>query len=130
MDNDDFKDDTLTRADILHRTNVMFVQCAELQPSCHTDRPVLATQNDLKVVADDDLNKIRPYKTVIKGASPIRKDFDTSLSTTFSIRKEEMLHTLARTVAYAVEQNVGSFGGFQSILQTSVTKSKAHFFLA
>ena len=71
----------------------MFVQCEK--PSCHTERPVLATHNDLKVVADD-LNKIRPYKTFIKGVSPIRKEFDTSPPTTFSIRKEEMLHTLAR----------------------------------
>ena len=107
------------------------MQCEK--PSCHTERPVLATHNDLKVVADD-LNKIRPYKTFIKGVSPIRKEFDTSPSTTFSIRKEEMLHTLARVGRNfnnidVVEQKVGSFGGFQSILQASVSKSKAHYFL-
>eukprot|EP00112_Aurelia_sp_Birch-Aquarium-sp1_P018096 Seg4270.2 transcript_id=Seg4270.2/GoldUCD/mRNA.D3Y31 product="hypothetical protein" protein_id=Seg4270.2/GoldUCD/D3Y31 len=133
MDNDDFKDDTLTGADTSHRTNVMFVQREELQTSCHSDRPVLATHNDLRAVADD-LNKVRPYKTIRKGVSPIRNEFDTSPSTTVSIRKEEMMHTCARidhnfNSIDAAEQKVGSFGGFQSIVQNSPARSKAHYFL-
>ncbi len=111
----------------------MFVQHEELQTLCHNDRPVLATHHDLRVVVDD-LNKVRPYKTIKKGVSLIRKEFDTSLSTTISIRTEEMMHTLARIDSNldnidAVEQKVGSFGGFQSIVQRSVTRSKAHYFL-
>lgn len=95
MDNNDFKDDTLTGADTSHRINVMFVQREELQTLCHSERPVLATHNDLKVVADES-NKVRPYRTIRKGVPPIRKEFDTSPSTKVSIRKEEMMHTFAR----------------------------------
>ena len=42
IDNDDFKDDTLTGADTSHRTNVMFVQLASLANKDEPNRPTLS----------------------------------------------------------------------------------------
>ena len=133
MDNDDFKDDTLTGADTSHRTNVMFVQKEELkETNNHSNRPVLTKHHQLKSIAEE-LNKIIPYKTIVKGVPLVRQEFDITPSNTMSIRLEEMIHTVTRIdqdycSIPANQQKVGSFSGFQSIIQNPVSKSKPYYF--
>ena len=53
MDNDDFKDDTLTEANTSNRTNVMFVQPAnQARVDLENRLPVLVSQKDLKILSD------------------------------------------------------------------------------
>ena len=74
MDNDDFKDYTLTGANTSHCT-VMFVQ-PENQAwfDLENHRPALVNQKDLKIISDQQ-DKVRPYKTIKKGVPPVRKSF-------------------------------------------------------
>ena len=53
MDNDDFKDDTLTGANVSYRTNVMFVQLEnQARIDLENRRPVLVNQKNLKILSN------------------------------------------------------------------------------
>ena len=64
----------------------------------------------------------------------MRSEFDVKASSTISIRKEEMIHTLAKIDANYEdinpnEQEIGSFVGFQSMIKSAAPKSKPYYYL-
>ena len=134
MDNDDFKDDTLTGANTSHRTNVMFVQPANLEmPNDSRNKLDLIKPKDIKLLVDKQ-KQITPYKTMVKGVPPIRTEINVVESTTDIIRTEEIIHTLVRMDkryenVEPINQKIGSFAGFQSLIQPAVVKSKPYYFL-
>ena len=128
MGNDDFKDDTS------HRANVIFVQSENQEwVDLENLRPVLASQKDLKVLSDQQ-SKVRPYKTIKKGVSPVRKSFNIAPKPTKSMQVEQMMHSILRLdnehePIHPKEQAIGSFGGFQTRIQSKPQKSKPYYFL-
>lgn len=136
LDNDDFKDDTLTGADTTHRTNVMFVQPEYITPiESEKDRPILslAKSDDVKNLSTSQ-HKVHPYKTVNRGQPAVRKEIDISLQTSDEQRKRGVMHALARLDIEGKnipsnEQKVGSFAGFQANIHEFVVKSTAYYFL-
>ena len=136
MDNDDFKTDTLTGAsETNHRTNVMFVQNENLidRASSTEETPALIHPKDLRVVVEE-LNKVTPYKTTKTGDPPVREEFPLKPSDTKDIRAEQMIHSLVRINGDCEsippdEQEIGSFAGFQALLETEVSKSKPYYWL-
>ena len=132
MDNDDFKDDTLTGANTSLRTNVMFVQ-NQAWVDLENRRPVLANQKNLKVLSDQQ-NKVRPYKTIKKGVSPVKKSFSIVPKTTKSMQVEQMMHSILRLGNEhkhipPKEQKIRSFAGFQARVQSKPQKIKPYYFL-
>ena len=88
MDNDDFKDYTLTGANTAHHTNVMFVQPEnQARADLENHRLVLVNQKDLKILSDQQ-NKVRPYKTIKKGVPPLRKNFNIASNPTKPMQVE------------------------------------------
>ena len=136
LDNDDFKDDTLTGADTSHRTNVMFVQPDDVEPvDSEEDRSVLqlAKSDDVKNMSTSQ-HKIYPYKTFKRGQPAVRKEIYISLQTSDAQRKRGVMHTLARLNIEGEnvppsEQKVGSIAGFQANIHEYVVKSTAYYFL-
>lgn len=136
LDNDDFKDDTLTGADTSHRTNVMFVQPDDVTSmDSEEGRPILqlTKSEDLKDLSTLQ-HKIHPYKTVKRGQPAVRQEIDISLQTSDEQRKRGVMHVLARLDIAgknipADEQKVGSFTGFQANIHEYVVKSTAYYFL-
>ena len=96
MDNDDFKDGTLTGANTSHLTNVMFVQPEnQARIDLENRRPLLVNQRDLKIISDQQ-NKVRPYKTIKKGVPAVRKSFNIAPKTTKPMQVEQMMHSILR----------------------------------
>jgi len=136
MDNDDFKDDTLTGAGTSHRTNVMFVQPYDLvnttsDPHLCLDIP---TSNVMKKLCADQ-HVLHPYKTVLRGTPSIRPEADISAPIdTEPQRKRGLIHSLVRldenlNQRSVNEQSVGAFAGFQASVQQTIVKSKPYYFL-
>ena len=134
MDNDDFKDDTLTGANTSHRINVMFVQSSNVK---NTEDKIgnikLVKPSEIQNLVDEHI-RITPYKSVKKGVLPIREEIDTSPPTTELIRKDEIVHTLIHmNQEYKniepINQNIGSFAGFQALINGPVIQSKPYYFL-
>ena len=96
MDNDDFKDDTLTGANESHRTNVMFAQPEnQARVDLENHRRVLVNQKDLKIILDQRI-KVRPYKIIKKGVPPVRKSFNIAPKTTKPMQVSQMIHYILR----------------------------------
>ena len=77
---------------------------------------------------------IMPYKTDKVGVPSIRNEFDTTPSSTTSICKQGMIHTLAKIDVDFEEieptkQEIGSFSGFHTNIQSPVPKSKPYYYL-
>ena len=58
IDNDDFKDDTLTGTDTFHRTNVMFVQPSNIRTSKVAQKGLLLVKPEGIKHLEDDQNKL------------------------------------------------------------------------
>ena len=133
MDNDDFKDDTLTGANTSHH-NVMFVQPENQAPAdLENHRLVWVNQKDLKILSDQQ-NKVRPYKTIKKGVPPLRKNFNIAPNPTKPMQVEQMMHFILRPgnehePVPPKEQTISSFAGFQARIQSKPQKSKPYYFL-
>ena len=134
MDNDDFKDYTLTGANTAHHTNVMFVQPEnQARADLENHRLVLVNQKDLKILSDQQ-NKVRPYKTIKKGVPPLRKNFNIASNPTKPMQVEQMMHFILRPgnehePIPPKEQTISSFAGFQARIQSKPQKSKPYYFL-
>ena len=134
MDNDDFKDYTLTGANTAHHTNVMFVQPEnQARADLENHRLVLVNQKDLKILSDQQ-NKVRPYKTIKKGVPPLRKNFNIAPNPTKPMQVEQMMHFILRPgnehePVPPKEQTISSFAGFQARIQSKPQKSKPYYFL-
>ena len=134
MDNDDFKSDTLTGAsETNHRTNVMFVQNENLlnKNLQSSISPKLITPKGLRSAADS-LNKVQPYKTITSGNPFVRKEFPTKPSNTNEMRTEQFIHSIVRIDQNGEyikpdDQGIGSFGDFQALLESEVSKSKPYY---
>ena len=136
MDNDDFKTDTLTGAsETNHRTNVMFVQNENLlDKSLQSSKvPKLIMPKGLSSTVEN-LNKVHPYKTTKSGDPSVRKEFPIRPSNTNEIRAEQFIHSMVRINEDGEnitpdDQGIGSFGGFQALLEGEVSKSKPYYWL-
>ena len=134
MDNNDFKDDTLTEANTSHHTNIMFVQPEnEARVDLENHRPMLVNQKDLKTIIDQK-NKVRPYKTIKKGVPPVRKSFSVAPKTIKPMEVEQMMHSILRLdneyeLIAPKEQIIGSIVGFEARIQSKPRKGKPNYFL-
>ena len=96
MDNDDFKDETLTGADMSHRTNVMFVRQLSLKNDDEDqDRPKLVKSEDMTGIIINK-NRIEQYKTKTRGIPKLRTGIDITSGDCIEFRITEGIHTLAR----------------------------------
>ena len=136
MDNDDFKDDTLTGSNTSHRTNVMFVQPEIYAASPEVTRQSLTipTTSDVKSLCTAQ-HTVEPYKTTTKGTLKPQPNANIkALSDSQIQRRRNIIHGLARLDGsigqkQADAQNIGAFAGFQASTQTPVVKSKPYYFL-
>ncbi|KAG0717271.1 hypothetical protein GWK47_054800 [Chionoecetes opilio] len=119
MDNDNFKDDTLTGANTSHRTNVMFVQPQDLVETSAVSRQSLSipTADDMKALCAYQ-HPVQPYKTVQRGTPSIKlaANIDAPYDTNTQ-RRRSLIHVLARLdenmkPRIVSEQTVGAFAGF------------------
>ena len=78
LDNDDFKNDTLTDGGTSHRTNCMFIQREEYINQVLQEREEERPTNS-KVISEvlnckaSDMQKVKPYKTLKHGEPPVRE---------------------------------------------------------
>lgn len=140
IDNDDFRNDTLTGGGTAHRCNWMFLQ--------HLDRLVLENEpniNDEQARVKDtkalshaltekasDMQAVTPYRTIKRGEPPIRPEPAVFSSSTEPQRKRNIIHTLARLKTNGdrpnvAEQTIPSYNGFHANLNMEQGKSKAYF---
>ena len=136
LDNDDFRDDTMTGADTSHRTNVMFVQPENTANDVRREnRPKLSMtkSSDIeKIIAEQ--NRILPYKAFKRGVPEVRKQIDITPKDTKEQRVQGIIHPLARLdedgeTVLPENQSTGSFLGFQSSIHLCPTKSKPFYYL-
>ena len=82
MDNDDFRDDTLTGAETSHRTNVMFVQPEDTVDKVSEDREKLTSAKpfEIKEITTEQ-HKIKTYKTAERGIPSDRPEFNEKAET-------------------------------------------------
>ena len=134
MDNNDFKDDTLTEANTSHHTNIMFVKPEnETRVDLENHHPMLVNQKDLKAIIDQK-NKVRPYKTIKKGVPPVRKSFSVAPKTIKPMEVEQMMHSILRLdneyeLIAPKEQIIGSIVGFEARIQSKPRNGKPKYFL-
>ncbi len=142
IDNDDFRNDTLTGGGTAHRTNWMFLQRIEHQSiEVRANRDILPHKEDPKTLSQvliqkaSDMQVVTPYKTIKRGEPPIRPEPITTISTTAPQRKRSIIHALARVDSNgdrndATEQTIPSYGGFHASLNGKQGKSKAYFHMS
>lgn len=135
LDNDDFKDDTLTGGNTSHRTNVMFVQPEDvvMEASEPCQRLVMAQSQDMKRLCMDQ-HRIEPYKTVKRVSPQIQSPIDITPQDTKQQKKRAAIHALVRlnddgSSIPSELQQTGAFAGFQASVQHTVVKSKPYYFL-
>ncbi len=141
IDNDDFRNDTLTGGGTAHRCNWMFLQrlerlVQENERSIHSEHVRI---KDAKAVSQiltekaSEMQAVTPYRTIQRGEPPIRSQSDATLSSsTESQRKRSIIHALARMDMSgdrpdAAEQTIPSYNGFHVGLNMDQGKSKAYF---
>ncbi len=134
LDNDDFKEDTLTGGNTSHRTNVMFVQPQYLQPLHDEPTPSPSTsEKDVKIMCEE-LHTIVPYKTYKRGVPAVREEIVTDPESTSPQSRRSLIHTLVRSdedgrIPPVNEQTIGSYAGFQATVQEAAPRSKQYYFL-
>ena len=135
MDNDNFKDDTLTGENTSHRTNVMFVQPEDVAklPTDSRQNLSVADPRNVKHLCMEQ-HKIDPYKTAKRGTTAVRTESDVTLPDTLIQKQRGVIHSLIRLTedgdcVPAASQKIGAFAGFQAIVQCTVVKSKPYYFL-
>ena len=127
---------TLTGAsETNHRTNVMFVQNENLlhKNLQSSKSSKLITPKGLRSTTDS-LNNVQPYKTLKSGNPFVRKEFSTKPSNTNEMPTEQFIHSMVRIDQNGEyikpdDQGIGSFGGFQALLESEVSKSKPYYWL-
>ncbi|KAL8590504.1 hypothetical protein ACOMHN_010940 [Nucella lapillus] len=140
IDNDDFRNATLTGGGTAHRTNWMFLQRDERLVQAHEADigEEHARIKDAKTVSQaltekaSEMQAVTPYKTIQRGEPPIRTEPTTFSSSTENQRKRSIIHALARADANgdrpdAATQAIPSFNGFHAGLKMEQGKSKALF---
>ena len=136
VDNDDFKNDTLTGAGQAHRTNVMYVQPTTLEVKQSNMGNRITNPNELSHTLKDigsEMQFVTPYKTLKHCEPPLREKAQADIpQTTLAQRKRGVIHALARTQSNGsrttVEQpQVPSFAGFHASISKPVEKSKAYY---
>ncbi|KAL8575003.1 hypothetical protein ACOMHN_064534 [Nucella lapillus] len=140
IDNDHFRNDTLTGGGTAHSTNWMFLQREERLVQAHEADigEEHARIKDAKTVSQaltekaSEMQAVTPYKTIQRGEPPIRTEPTTFSSSTENQRKRSIIHALARADANgdrpdAATQAIPSFNGFHAGLKMEQGKSKALF---
>ena len=139
LDNDDFRNDTLTGGGTSHRCNWMFLQRKELLPESQApiedeNRPM----NNAKTLSQSltekaaEMQTVKPYKTINRGEPPVRPKPATYSSSTAPQQKRSIIHILARADMNGnqpdpANQTIPSYNGFHAGLNEEQGKSKAYF---
>ncbi|KAK1890844.1 U3 small nucleolar RNA-associated protein 10 [Dissostichus eleginoides] len=140
IDNDDFRNDTLTGGGTSHRCNWMFLQREERlvhkhEANTQDEQPRIKhakTVSDVLTEKASEMQTVMPYRTVKRGEPPIRPKPTTVSSSTEPQRQRSIIHALARADVngdrpVAAEQNIPSYNGFHAGLNMWQDKSKAYF---
>ena len=133
MDNNDFKHGTLMEANTPHHI-VMFVHPEnQAQVDLENCCSVLVNWKDLKILSDQQ-NKVRPFKTIKKDVSLVRKSFNIAPKTTKPMQLEQMRHSILwldnehEPITPKVE-TVVSFAGSQAWIQSKPQENKPYYFV-
>ena len=137
VDNDDFRNDTLTGGDTSHRTNVMYVQPLSLEHRDLQSGERVKARNVLSSKIKEttsDMTAHNRYITHRRGEPPVSDRVQSKASGTESLRKRCVIHALARGDAAGgrptpTQQAVPSFAGFQALLADPIEKSKPYYFM-
>ncbi|KAK1906746.1 Elongation factor P, partial [Dissostichus eleginoides] len=140
IDNDDFRNDTLTGGGTSHHCNWMFLQREERlvhkhEANTQDEQPRIKhakTVSDVLTEKASEMQTVMPYRTVKRGEPPIRPKPTTVSSSTEPQRQRSIIHALARADVngdrpVAAEQNIPSYNGFHAGLNMWQDKSKAYF---
>ncbi|MES9882370.1 MAG: hypothetical protein ABW185_15975 [Sedimenticola sp.] len=137
VDNDDFRNDTLTGGDTSHRTNVMYVQSVSQEyhdPQCSERvKDAKALSSTLKEITSDMQTHDR-YVTHKRGEPPVSDRIPSEVRSTEPQRRRNVIHALVRADAsgdrpMAIAQAVPGFSGLQALLSSPVEQSKAYYFM-
>ncbi len=137
VDNDDFRNDTLTDGNTSHRTNVMYVQQVSLEyhsPQCgERVKHAKALSSTLKEIATGMLTHDH-YITYKRGEPPVSDRVQPALGDIEPQRKHNVILALVRADTdgerpAAIDQRVPSFAGFQALISDPVEWCKAYYFM-
>ena len=138
LDNDDFREDTLTGGGTSHFTNVCILQPARLANRVDASNEVLRipTYQERKNLFSSKTT-VKPYKTVERGnPKPLRVETEDTYNN--ETQRHRMFgHALLRH-SYSIDSNfrepqttqtqpIGSYSGFQYSLSPEVEKCKTYF---
>ena len=95
--------------------------------------PVLVNWKDLKILSDQQ-NKVRPFKTIKKAVSLVRKSFNIAPKTTKPMQLEQMRHSILwldneHEPITPKEKTIVSFVRFQAWIQSKPQESKPYYFV-
>ncbi|CAB1416359.1 unnamed protein product [Pleuronectes platessa] len=139
IDNDDFRNDTLTGGGTSHRCNWMFLQrkehLVESQASSEDEHRQINNAKTLSQAMTEKASEIQtvtPYKTTNRGEPPVRPKPTSYSSSTEPQHKRSIIHTLARADMNGdrpdpTNQTIPSYNGFHAGLNKEQGKSKAYF---
>ena len=142
IDNDDFRNDTLTGGGTAHRCNWMFLQCLERRSTGVQDiHGEYARVKDAKAVSHAltekvrDMQTVEPYRTIKHGEPPIRPKPTAFTFSTETQRMRNIIHALARADMNgnrpaAAEQTISSYGGFHASLNVEQSRGKAYYHMS
>ena len=136
IDNDDFREDTLTGGGTSHRTNMMFLQSSNLDmPRDSTGKEtitILTKETKQKLAAPQ--KHALPYKTAKCGNPVPHPEFNTDTNTSNIQRRRSFLHALIIVPVSGEElcpseQKIGAYSGFQANIYDSSPKGKAYYYM-
>ena len=135
IDNDDFKEDTLTGGGTSHRTNMMFVQPEDIAEVEENDKNLTCTDPKAIKKILQPTPVAPPYKTFKRGNPSPNPEYETDMvDDTFSQRLRGFAHALVRIEEDGSsfshnDQKIGAYSGFQASLSKPLRKNKAYYHL-
>ena len=125
VDNNNFRNDTLTGAGTLHLTNIMYIQHSHLVTLTENINLDLDNISERLKVHASRLKEVEPYKTVKRGEPTIQEKPISNISGSVAKQhKRGIIHTLARMTQdgerpQPSEQKVPSLNGFYASFSKS-----------
>ena len=133
IDNDDFKDDSLT-GETSHRTNMMFIQPERFIKKIENNNSGLkrCSTGELKEIVEKQ-HEISDYRSTTRGAPKPYSSIDTSPGDSLTMRMKLFAHSIVRCKEDGSDippddQTIGAFSGFMASISEKEERSKPYFF--
>ena len=129
IDDDDFREDTLTGGRTSHRTNMMFVQPVKLVMSVESQEALIIPTKKQRTEMAASQTSVEAYHTHRRGNPLPHPEYNTTLHDDTQLQRNRWFaHAIVREIPSntdASDQMIGAYSGFQALLEDNQDKNQA-----